>query len=146
MWRAGRRRAGAVWRLSGADPPGSPRRRSRARTAQRITGRPATILYRRTRHEMPAADEELAATLHEGNVLQELVAPLEVLREDGRVTAIRCIRTVLGQPGPDGRRSPVEVPGSEFDVPCDAVIVAVGQWPGPAFLRGSGGSVHQARG
>lgn len=117
-----------------------------ARTAQRITGRPATILYRRTRHEMPAAEEELAGALAEGAVLQELVAPLEVVREGGVVTGIRCLRTELGQPGPDGRRSPVEIPGSAFVVPCDAVIVAIGQLPDLAFLEGSGVSMHRSGG
>jgi putative selenate reductase len=117
-----------------------------ARTAQRITGRGVTILYRRTRHEMPAAEEELAGALEEGNVLQELVAPLEIVRAAGRVTAVRCIRTALGQPGADGRRSPVEVPGSDFVVPCDAVIVAVGQLPDLTFLEGSGVSMHRSGG
>jgi putative selenate reductase len=117
-----------------------------ARTAQRITGRPVTILYRRTRHEMPAAEEELAGALAEGNVLQELVAPLEIVRVGGLVTAIRCIRTALGEAGPDGRRSPVEIPGSAFEIPCDTVIVAIGQLPDLAFLEGSGVSMHRSGG
>ena len=117
-----------------------------ARTAQRITGRPVTILYRRTRHEMPAADEELAGALDEGNVLEELVAPLEIVRAGGVVTGIRCARTTLGEPGADGRRSPVEIPGSAFVIPCDAVIVAIGQLPDLAFLEGSGVLMHRSGG
>jgi len=117
-----------------------------ARTSQRLTGHPVTILYRRTRHEMPAAEEELEGTLEEGNILQELVAPVEVLREDGRVTGIRCVRNTLGAPDPDGRRSPVAVPGSEFVVPCDSVVVAVGQLPDLAFLDGSRVTRHKGGG
>ncbi len=108
-----------------------------ARTAQRFTGRPATILYRRTRREMPAAADELNATLDEGNVLEELVSPVEIVRHAGRVTAVRCVRNALGAPGPDGRRSPVALAGTEFVVACDSVIVAVGQLPELSFLDGS---------
>jgi putative selenate reductase len=107
------------------------------RTAQRVTGRPVTLLYRRTRKEMPASAEELEGALEEGNALEELAAPVEILRRDGRVVGVACVRNALGAPGPDGRRSPVPVPGSEFVVPCDAVVVAVGQRPELAFLDGS---------
>jgi putative selenate reductase len=115
------------------------------RTAQRFTGHPATLLYRRTRREMPAAPEEIEGALEEGNVLEELVSPVEVVREGrgreagapARVTGVRCVRNTLGDRGPDGRRSPVATPGSEFVVPCDTVIVAVGQLPELAFLDGS---------
>jgi putative selenate reductase len=117
-----------------------------ARTAQRLTGVPATILYRRTRHEMPAAAEELRETLEEGNILEELVAPIEVLRADGAVVGVRCVRTVLGEPGPDGRRSPIAVRGSEFIAHCDSVVVAVGQLPELAFLDGSLVTRHEGGG
>jgi putative selenate reductase len=116
------------------------------RTSQRFTGQPVTILYRRTRHEMPAAEEELDGALEEGNVLEELVSPVEVLREGGRVTGIKCVRNKLGEPGPDGRSAPVEVPGSEFVIPCSAVIVAVGQLPELAFLDGSRVARHKGGG
>ena len=116
------------------------------RTSQRFTGNPVTILYRRTRHEMPAAEEELEGALEEGNILEELVAPVEVLRDGGKVIGIKVIRNRLGEPGPDGRRSPVEIPGSEFVVPCDAVIVAVGQLPELAFLDGSQVARHKGGG
>lgn len=117
-----------------------------ARTAQRLTGAPVTVLYRRTRREMPAAAEELDGVLEEGNLLEELVAPIEIRREAGRVTGIVCVRTALGEPGADGRRSPVEVPGSRFLVPCDSVIVAVGQQPDLAFLDGSRITRHRSGG
>jgi putative selenate reductase len=116
------------------------------RTAQRITGGPATLLYRRTRAEMPAADDEIEDALHEGNVLMELVSPVTVERDGGRVTGMRCVRNTLGAPGPDGRRAPVAVPGSEFVVGCDTVVVAVGQLPELAFLDGSRVRRHRAGG
>ena len=108
-----------------------------ARTAQRLVGRPVTIVYRRTRPEMPAAAEELEGVLDEGNRLEQLVAPVEVLREGTRVVGLRCVRNELGEPGPDGRRMPNAIDGSDFILPCDTVIVAVGQLPELAFLDGS---------
>ncbi|MBE3073272.1 MAG: FAD-dependent oxidoreductase, partial [Acidobacteria bacterium] len=117
-----------------------------ARTSQRFTGHPVTVLYRRTRHEMPAAEEELEGTLEEGNILEELVSPIEILRVGGAVVGIRCVRNTLGEPGPDGRRSPVAIPGSEFVIPCDSVIVAVGQLPELAFLDGSRVKRHRGGG
>jgi putative selenate reductase len=107
------------------------------RTARRFTGQPVTLLYRRTRTEMPAAEEEIEGALEEGNVLEELVAPVEVLRDDGRVVGVKCVRNSLGAAGPDGRRVPAPVAGSEFSLACDSVIVAVGQLPELAFLDGS---------
>jgi len=117
-----------------------------ARTAHRLTGRPVTILYRRTRHEMPAAEEELDGALEEGNLLEELVAPVEVLRDGDRVSGLRCVRNALGDPGPDGRRSPVPIPDSDFIVPCDTVVVAVGQLPDLTFLDGSRVTRHSGGG
>jgi putative selenate reductase len=116
------------------------------RTARRLTGRPATILYRRTRGEMPAAPEELEGALDEGNRLEELATPLEVVRSGGRVTGVRCVRNALGAAGADGRRSPVPIPDSEFVVPCDSVLVAVGQLPELAFLDGSRVARHAGGG
>ena len=108
-----------------------------ARTAQRLVGAPVTILYRRTRPEMPAAPEELEGALEEGNRLEELVTPVEILRDGANIVGVRCVRNELGEPGPDGRRLPRAIPGSECVVPCDTVIVAVGQLPELAFLDGS---------
>jgi len=117
------------------------------RTARRFTGNPVTILYRRTSREMPAAEEELEGSLEEGNILEELVTPLRVLRDEaGAVIGIECLRNSLGEPGADGRREPVAIPGSEFVVPCDTVIVAVGQLPELAFLDGSSVLRHKGGG
>jgi putative selenate reductase len=116
------------------------------RTAQRFTGRPVTLLYRRTRQEMPADEEELAGALEEGNILEELVTPVEVVREDGRVVGVRCVRNTLGDAGTDGRRSPVAIAGSGFTVACDSVVVAVGQLPELSFLDGSRVTRHPGGG
>lgn len=109
-----------------------------ARTAARLTGRPATVIYRRTRHEMPAQREEVADLLAEGNTLVELAAPLEVVAEDGRVAALRCQRMALGPADASGRRRPVPVAGETFDLPLDALIVAIGQRPDLGALAGEG--------
>ena len=116
------------------------------RTAQRLTGQPATIVYRRSRLEMPAAVEELNDALEEGNLLEELASPVEVVREAGRVVGVRCLRNALGDPGPDGRRTPIAIPGSEFVIPCDSVLVAVGQRPELSFLDGSRVTRHESGG
>jgi putative selenate reductase len=108
-----------------------------ARTAQRLTGNPSTIVYRRTLAEMPAEAEELAWFFEEGNDLLELASPVRVVLEDGQVVALACVRNELGEPGPDGRRRPVPVPGSEFEIEASAVILAIGQKPDLAFLDGT---------
>jgi putative selenate reductase len=113
------------------------------RVARRLTGNPATIVYRRTRSEMPASAEELEGALEEGNILEELAAPTRVILKDGRVVALECIRNTLGDPGPDGRRRPVPIKGSEFQIEADSVIVAIGQLPDLYFLRGSDVSMHK---
>ena len=86
---------------------------------------------------MPADEEELDGALEEGNILVELVTPVGIAREDDRVVGVSCVRNSLGEAGPDGRRSPAPVAGSEFTVACDSVVVAVGQLPELAFLDGS---------
>ncbi len=109
-----------------------------ARTACRLTGRPATVVYRRTRAEMPAEAEEVQDLLDEGNVLLELAAPRRVLRADGRVVGLECLRNELGEPEADGRRRPRPVPGSEFTIAASAIVLAVGQRAEVPFLQGSG--------
>ncbi len=108
------------------------------RTSRRLTGNPATIAYRRTRAEMPASPEEIEGALEEGNILEELVTPVRaLLDEQGNVTGLACVRNKLGEPGPDGRRKPVVIPGTDFVIPCDSIMVAVGQMPELSFLDGS---------
>ncbi|HET92079.1 MAG TPA: putative selenate reductase subunit YgfK [Chloroflexi bacterium] len=113
-----------------------------ARTAQRLIGRPVTVVYRRTRAEMPAEEEELVGLLAEGNCLIELVTPVRVMLRDGRVTGLEGVRNELGDPGADGRRRPLPIAGSEFEIPADALIVAIGQAPDVAFLDGSAVSLR----
>jgi putative selenate reductase len=107
------------------------------RTSRRLTGNPATIVYRRTHTEMPCSPEELEGALEEGNILEELVSPVRIELKDGKVVGLACVRNALAEPGLDGRRRPVVIPGSDFVIACDSVIVAVGQSPELSFLDGS---------
>lgn len=100
-----------------------------ARTAWRLTGGQATVIYRRTVREMPAAREEIEQALEEGIEIMELVRPARVLAKDGRVTGLVGLRMKLGDPDESGRRRPVDIPGSDFEIPLDQVIVAIGQDP-----------------
>jgi putative selenate reductase len=109
-----------------------------ARTAQRLTGKPATVVYRRTLAEAPAEPEELEWLFEEGNELIELASPARVILKDGHVAALECVRNELGEPGPDGRRSPVPIEGSHFRIDADTIILAIGQKPAIGFLDGSG--------
>jgi len=108
-----------------------------ARTARRLTGAAVTVVYRRTRAEMPAEAEELHDLLAEGNHLVELASPRKVILQDGRVVALECQRNRLGEPAADGRRRPIPIAGSEFTLVADSVIVAIGQSMDSAFLDGS---------
>ncbi len=97
-----------------------------ARTALRI-GSDVTILYRRTRSEMPAYHEEVEAALEEGVKIEFLISPVS-LETDG-VQRLRCIHTKLGAPDDSGRRRPEPIVGSEFDLPVDMILDAVGEYP-----------------
>ncbi|UCC69597.1 MAG: NADPH-dependent glutamate synthase [Armatimonadota bacterium] len=106
-----------------------------ARSALRL-GSEVSLLYRRTRAEMPARAEEVENALAEGVVLRELTIPVRMLGDkEGHVRAVECLRAELGEPDASGRRRPVAVEGSEFDVPVDTVIVAVSQSPNPLLPR-----------
>jgi glutamate synthase (NADPH/NADH) small chain len=97
-----------------------------ARTALRL-GAEVTIVYRRSEKELPARAEEIHHAKEEGINFQLLTNPVEVLGdENGWVKGIRCIRMELGEPDESGRRSPVPIPDSEFDIEADALIVALG--------------------
>ena len=98
-----------------------------AATIARYTGAEVTIVYRRTLQEMTAYDHEYAFATGLGIEFRLLTQPVEVLAEDGQVTGVRCVRMSLGEPGPDGRRRPEPVPGSEHVVEADLVIRAIGQ-------------------
>lgn len=101
------------------------------RTAKRL-GAEASIVYRRSEKELPARVEEVHHAKEEGIIFEMLTNPVEVIGDaDGWVTALRCVRMELGEPDASGRRSPVVIPGSEFDIPCDVAIMALGTSPNP---------------
>ena len=102
------------------------------RTAKRLGAESATIVYRRTLAEMPARVEEVHHAQQEGVNFDLLVAPLEVLGTDKKwVSGLKCVRMQLGEPDASGRRSPVAIPGSEFVIECDVVVVAIGTRANP---------------
>ena len=106
-----------------------------ARTAVRL-GAKVTILYRRSREEMPAYAWEVDEAIEEGVEIALLAAPAKVLGTKGKVAGLGCVRMRLGEPDASGRRRPVEVPGSEFTVPADVVIAAIGQRPDTGCIGG----------
>jgi len=99
-----------------------------ARICKRL-GANVTILYRRTRDEMPATKEEIEEALEEGIKIEFLAAPVGFKKEGELVNAMQCIRMELGEPDDSGRRRPVPIEGSEFDIPATAVISAISQEP-----------------
>ncbi|HJT57923.1 MAG TPA: FAD-dependent oxidoreductase [Ktedonobacteraceae bacterium] len=105
-----------------------------ARSALRAGASRVHILYRRSRVEMPAQAEEVRAALAEGIELYELVTPVQILGSDGHVRGVRCQRMTLSDPDEKGRRRPVPVLGTEFDLSVDIVLVAIGEAPDPSFL------------
>ena len=103
-----------------------------ARTALRLGAESVDIIYRRTRTEMPARKEEIEHAVEEGCVIRMLSQPVEILGdESGKVRALVIRRCELGEPDGSGRRSPVEIPGSDEEVPYDEVIVAIGNASNP---------------
>ncbi|NLE73231.1 MAG: NADPH-dependent glutamate synthase [Actinobacteria bacterium] len=106
------------------------------RTAKRLGAERAIIAYRRGKEEMPARVEEVHHAEEEGIEFHLLVAPLEILEDDkGWVRAVRLQKMELGEPDASGRRRPVAVPGSEFELECDAVVVALGTVANPLLTN-----------
>ena len=102
-----------------------------ARTAVRM-GAQSTVVYRRSRKEMPGRDEEIHHAEEEGVVFHLLTNPKRILSdENGRVTGIECLRMKLGEPDDSGRRRPIPIEGSEFMIEADTVIPALGNKPNP---------------
>ncbi len=110
-----------------------------ARTALRLGAKEISILYRRSRDEMPANSWEIEAAEKEGIEIQILTAPVEVVAKDGRVSGVRCIKMELGEPDASGRRRPIPIKGSEYVIPADTMIAAVAQAPEISFLDESHG-------
>ena len=107
-----------------------------ARSCKRLGFKEVQILYRRTRAEMPAHEEEIQAAEKEGIAIEYLAAPVAIIAKGGKVAALECIRMKLGAPDDSGRRRPVALKGSGFRVACDVVMPATGQTPELGFLRG----------
>ncbi len=99
-----------------------------ARVSKRL-GADVTILYRRTRAEMPAIKPEIEGSLEEGVKIEFLAAPVEIVCKDGQAVGMRCIRMELGAPDASGRPRPVPKPGSEFEIEATAIIAAISQEP-----------------
>ena len=108
-----------------------------ARTALRL-GAQVTILYRRTRAEMPASAHEIADAEAEGVAIHYLTAPVEVLQSNGRARGLRCVTMRLGEPDGSGRRRPIPIEGSEHELEFDTIVVAISQMPELAALTGNG--------
>jgi len=110
-----------------------------ARVALRQEGvESVTILYRRTRHDMPALKEEIGSALVEGVTLKCLVSPVKILSRDGLLTGIECVRNTLGRMDASGRRHPTSIPGSEFTTPLDYLIVTIGDEPDIDYMSSMG--------
>ena len=117
-----------------------------ARTALRL-GAEVHIVYRRTEVELPARVEEVHHAMEEGIIFDMLTNPVEVLGDEkGWVRALKCVRMQLGEPDESGRRSPVPVEGSEFEIPTETVIMALGTSPNPLISRTTEGLEVTRRG
>ncbi len=109
-----------------------------ARTAKRIGGDDVRVVYRRSRDEMPASSVEVAEMEKEGVKIDFLTVPTRFLSENGGLSGIECIRMKLGKPDDRGRPRPVPIKGSEFTIPVDTVIDALGQVPETEFVQALG--------
>ncbi|SDU18559.1 NAD(P)-binding protein [Desulfobacula phenolica] len=98
-----------------------------ARCAKRTGNCEVTIIYRRTRQEMPAYEEEITGALEENIEILTLTTPAKIITRDGRVAGIECIKNKLGEKDDSGRQRPVNILGSEFVIECDTIIPAIGQ-------------------
>ena len=105
-----------------------------ARTALRLGAKDVTILYRRSKEEIPASPWEIKEAEDEGIKIEFLVSPKRILGENGKVTKIECVKMELGEQDMTGRRRPVPIQGSEFTMPTDSVIMAIGQSANTVFL------------
>ncbi len=115
-----------------------------ARVALRQPGvESVTILYRRTRQEMPALQHEIDAALEEGVKLVTLVAPVRITTENGKLAGVECIQNRLGDVDRNGRRNPVPIPGSEYAIPLDTLIVTIGDIPDVEYIASMGIAVDQ---
>lgn len=118
-----------------------------ARSALRLGADEVSIVYRRGEEEMPARREEIEHAKEEGIIFRLLTNPIRILGDEKfNVKAIECIKMELGEPDKSGRRSPVPVEGSEFTLPADVVVIAIGTSPNPIIFKGSEGLEQSKRG
>ncbi|WP_051688129.1 FAD-dependent oxidoreductase [Desulfofalx alkaliphila] len=117
-----------------------------ARTAVRLGAQQVTVVYRRSREEMPANPHEVTQAIEEGVQFAMLTAPLGFVESEGQVQGLKCIKMQLGEPDASGRRRPEPVQGSEFEISTDMVISAIGQRLDRASLVGSEEVVLTKRG
>jgi glutamate synthase (NADPH/NADH) small chain len=118
-----------------------------ARSALRLGAEEVSIVYRRGEDEMPARREEIEHAKEEGITFRLLTNPVRILGDEKfNVTAVECIKMELGEPDKSGRRSPVPVEGSEFTIPADVVVIAIGTSPNPIIFKGSEGLDQNRRG
>jgi glutamate synthase (NADPH/NADH) small chain len=118
-----------------------------ARSALRLGADEVSIVYRRGEDEMPARREEIEHAKEEGITFRLLTNPVRILGDEKfNATAVECIKMELGEPDKSGRRSPVPVEGSEFTVPADVVVIAIGTSPNPMIFKGSEGLDQNKRG
>ena len=111
-----------------------------ARTSLRLGAEEVTIVYRRTEAEMPARLEEVHHAKEEGIRFMLLTAPVRILGdESNRVRGMECLRMELGEPDEGGRRRPIKIPGSEFEIECDMVIPALGNKANPLLTKNTPG-------
>jgi glutamate synthase (NADPH/NADH) small chain len=106
-----------------------------ARTALRLGAQESIIVYRRSRAEMPARAEEIHHAEQEGIIFKLLTTPVALHGTNGRVNEMECLQNELGEPDASGRRRPVAIKGSNFRIPTDIVVVAVGQSPSPLIPK-----------
>jgi len=109
-----------------------------ARSALRLGATSVSILYRRDKEDMPAYSEEITEAEKEGVHIHTLVIPKRIIADNGRVSGVECVRASLGEFDKSGRRKPEVIAGSEFVLPADMVIAAVGQKPDLSYLNGDG--------
>lgn len=118
-----------------------------ARCAKRLGAENVYILYRRSEDEMPARSEEIHHAQEEGIIFKVLSNPIEIVGdENGRVNNIKCIKMELGEPDASGRRRPVEIPDSTFNLNVDCVIMAIGNSPNPLITTTTEGLKTNNRG
>jgi len=114
-----------------------------ARTALRLGAEDVFVVYRRSREEMPAINDEIVEAEKEGVKIHYLTIPSKLIGKDGECVGLECLKTELGEPDESGRRRPVTVAGSEFVLDTDVVISAIGQSADLSFLEGTGIEVSQ---